>query len=52
MLHCSKICYGWIMSQYNTPLSTRDYTTAELVRINDFVVRDDALARDAQSVRR
>ena len=27
------------------------YTTTELVRINNFVVRDDAAARDNQSVK-
>ena len=39
------------MSLYNTSLHTRGYPTAELVRINDFVVREDAVARDDQSVR-
>ena len=39
------------MSQHNTSLNARGYTTAELVRINDFVVREDAVVRDDQSVR-
>jgi len=51
MLHCSKLCYGWVMSQNITSLNTCGYTTAEFVRINDFVVREDAIARDDQSVR-
>jgi hypothetical protein len=39
------------MSLDNTSLKPRGYPTAELVRINDFVVREDAVARDDQSVR-
>ena len=39
------------MSLDNTSLNPRGYTTAELIRINDFVVREDAVARDDQSVR-
>jgi hypothetical protein len=45
MLHCSKICYGWVMSQHITSLNTCGYTTAEFVRINDFVVREDAIGQ-------
>jgi hypothetical protein len=51
MLHRSKICYGRVMSLHNTSLNTRGYSTSEPVRINDFVVREDAVARDDQSVR-
>jgi hypothetical protein len=39
------------MSLHNTSLSMRGHATAEPVRINDFVVREDAEARDDQSVR-
>ena len=38
------------MSQYNTPLNTRAYIDADL-RINHFVLREEAAARDDQCVR-
>ena len=37
--------------RHNTSLSMRGYNTSESVRVNDFVVREDAVARDEQSVR-
>jgi hypothetical protein len=39
------------MSLHNPSLNTRGYSTSESVRVNDFVVREDAFARDEQSVR-
>jgi DNA-binding protein YbaB len=36
---------------HNTSLNTRGHATAETIRINDFVVREDAETRDDQSVR-
>jgi len=38
------------MSQYNTPLNTRAFIAADL-RINHFVVQEDAVARDDQCVK-
>jgi hypothetical protein len=38
------------MSQYNTPLNTRAYIAADL-RIKNFVLQEDAVARDDQCVK-
>jgi len=39
------------MSEHNATLNTRGYIAAELVRIDHFVLREDAVARDNQSVK-
>lgn len=51
MLHCSKSGMVGVMRQYNTPLNMSPDTTAELIRVNYFVVREDAASRDNQSVK-
>jgi hypothetical protein len=38
------------MSLRNTSLKTHRFSTSESIRVNDFVVREDAVARDEQSV--
>ena len=43
-------CYGLVMSQYDTPQNTRAYIAADL-RINHFLLREDAVARDDQCVK-
>jgi hypothetical protein len=50
MLQCSKSGMVEAM-QYADPVNTSGYTTAELVRINDFVVREDAAIRNDESVK-
>ena len=44
-------CYGRTMTQHSTILNTRAYIAAEPVRVNQFVFREDAVARDNQCVR-